>query len=48
MKKHSFLIALVINPLNFGRMVAAGANGSNHAGINTGARSFTLNARFSF
>jgi hypothetical protein len=37
-----------INSLNFGRMLAAGTTGSNNANINTGARTFTLNARFTF
>jgi hypothetical protein len=37
-----------INSLNFGRMVASGTSGSNNADINTGARSFTINARVNF
>jgi hypothetical protein len=37
-----------INSLNFGRMLAGGTTGSNNADINSGARSFTLNARFTF
>jgi hypothetical protein len=37
-----------INSLNFGRMIASGTSGSNNADINTGARSFTVNARLNF
>ena len=37
-----------INSLNFGRMLAAGTTGSNNADINTGARTFTINARLNF
>jgi hypothetical protein len=37
-----------INSLNFGKMTASGTTGSNNADINTGARSFTLNARLNF
>jgi hypothetical protein len=37
-----------INSLNFGKMTGSGTSGGNNADINTGARSFTLNARLNF
>jgi hypothetical protein len=37
-----------INSLNFGKMTGSGTGGANNADINTGARSFTLNARLNF
>jgi hypothetical protein len=37
-----------INSVNFGKMTGGGTTGSNNADINTGARSFTINARLNF
>lgn len=37
-----------INSLNFGKMTGSGTTGANNADINSGARSFTLNARVNF